>query len=292
MHRSTYTIRTSLNDSWWDLVINPSSNGIKRDITLRTFACIILASIVYIFLITKPTLLHAGLLSQVLFSISYFWIILWFVTPSKTQILGTHYVVVMFNYLFSGVSKHIVTRSNSKAMPVYTLFGIKEIQNDGQILYANDEVGVCLDVAGNASVLMFNEDKEAILDHTSKFFSNLPINSTIILDTSTSPQKIDKQMKAKESQKNNMVLKNSNLSKLIDLQNTMLDFVSTHNNTLHQFLWIRSSDIEEIKKVKEQLSMHARSANGYVSEYRQLKQEELIEYLSNVYSDKEIRGVK
>lgn len=90
----------------------------------------------------------------------------------KTKRMGFHLVPVLLGYLPKR-NRQVYTRSTNKAGPFYSILGIESIDDvTGLVKYLDGTYAYWYRVVGSASVLLFEDDKNAILDRVDSFGRN------------------------------------------------------------------------------------------------------------------------
>ena len=109
-------------------------------------------------------------------------------------------------YYVPGSARKVLTRRNSQAAPFHSIVGISEIAKDGLIQYADGRVGRAYLVVGSASVLLFEDDKKAILDRVDSFWRKVSTDVEFTFMTTKEPQRTYRQVAALERTNKNLSL--------------------------------------------------------------------------------------
>lgn len=290
MVRPSYYIRVPLNESIFDVPINPtkpdSTIQIKREVTVKTLLYYFLAFMLFLFFVTKTFLQHSGFIGFALWIPGFLWLTSLLVSPTKTKLLGANLVSPMAKYTNKSL-RNVSTRSGMPAVNFADIAHVKTITDEGLIIYLNNQVAKVYELVGNASLLMFEADRNSILQSVVSFYTNIEPEVNLTYDYALSPQRVYDQMKAKDEQVSRIPLKDkrlANLRKLVQYEQlVMRDYVGNDLRSLHQYLVVKSDNTEDIARFDEWMQNQAGNSAAYLQSYRVLDQDEVYQYLGSVY---------
>lgn len=252
MAKKSYRWRYSLDASRLDVCISiKSDNGIgMQSVPIRVVVAV-LASVLACFWITQVSpLSKMGIGWTVAFVI--FWLVASIVLlkPDKSGHLAFEQLPILVNYL-PKVSRYIPTRSTSPAWGALQVIGIEDIDPDRGIIHFSDgAVGLMYRVTGSASLLLFDKDRDAIIDRVDAFWRNMNCDYETTFITLREPQKVDKQIQAMDRRIANMG-DDPDLAELRELaiyeRDLLEQRIGADYKSLHQYMLIRARSMEALE---------------------------------------------
>ena len=288
--RKRYRLPYSLNSSPLDISVALSSSEsaiqTKRQITVRVILIVITGFMLYLGLVTQTVLGSGGLLGILTWSIGYFWLLYLICIPTLTKQVGLNEVLPMFRYAL-GSNRHIGTRSSNLAKPIRDLVGVDGVEPEtGKILYSNGEVGVIYEAVGNASILMFDEDKERVLQSTRNFYRKLSPKIAMLIDFSSEPQKVHKQVQSAKQRLENLQIDSPGLRQLLhsDIE-FMSDVIGREFKSLHQYIVVRAKNDDALFEFDNWLLTQVEKDGAFLTDYLPLEADDVVQYFKGVFSE-------
>ena len=290
MAKQMYKIPTSIDKSHFDMEINlQTKDGLGgKPISLGLIASYMVSAMLLFLFLTKSFMSGASTSVRVLFGIV--WVMLTFLLLSRDETNVPKYslVLAMFNYLPKKY-RHIITRKLSNPAPFYRIAGIDKIDLDrGLISFADGTYGYMYQVVGSASVLLFEQDRDAILERVDKFWRKVKTDTEWIFLTVKEPQKVYKQIGNLKEQYDNLDVQDEELKGLLDAQFYMMkDVIGKEFRTIHQYLIIKSENKESLLVAKNILQGEVENSAHMFKQCSALFGDELLMVLSSIYKGKE-----
>ena len=235
MAKQGYKIPASLNQTHFDRMINLSKNPNSPIglVSVKTIAAYI------------GTLFFVGSLFK-----------MGMINTLPTGELKYMNINALIDYLPKQM-RFLKTTRNSNVDAFYKLYGIAKVKDNGDILYKNGDVGTLLSVSGSGSILVFDEDKNAILDATDNFWRKIDVGMYITQITIKEGQKVDLQLGNYQHRWN--TLANSDIDDetmniigdLMDAEvNILANDISMNYRSIQQYWLLRTSNDELLKSMK------------------------------------------
>lgn len=284
--RTRFKLPFSLNVNQLDLAINLSSkNGIqfKRQVTLRVLLIAMLGFLLYLVLVLKtPMGISGGVLGLIIWSVGYIWILFKICTPTLTKQVGMSEIMPMLKYL-DGRNRKVTTKKISFKDEVESLIGIVNVDEDtGLIEFNTGEIGYVYEVIGNASILMFDDDRDRVLQGTRNFYRKITPNVSIIFDYVTQPQKVDRNVQHVIGQFDDLQYQSKGLKDLLVNQAAVLDnFVGQQFKSMHQFMIVRAKDRDSLNDLENWIAIQMET--NFLKSCRGLSGTDTLEYLKDMY---------
>lgn len=295
--RRSFAIRSGLNETMLDTVVPLSFGGsefkLKKELTVRTMLFLLTEVIVFFFICFQTPLVRGGILPNIIWITGYWWFGWLIARPTPTGLLGYTYFLAALKY-FNPDFRKLPTRVYQLSAPAVEFVGIATdgIDEDGNIYFANGDIGQIYELTGNASFMIFEEDKIRVLNDARVFYRGINPLTTITYDTVSSPQRVDNQLKVKQWQIDNLTLKQSNLLSLLQREKKALnEVVGKQFTTLHQYMVVRSVNLNELRVFVKWLTLAANSDSLFLkSAVRLDSRKEVINYFGSIYSNRRLNN--
>lgn len=258
MAKQGYKIPASLDQTHMDRMINLSKNpnspiGLVSVKTILSY----IATLGFVGALFKMGMFNGN---GIFFNIVYVALIFLFVSQlintTPTGELKYNNIVALFDYL-PKIMRNLKTTRNSNVEAFYRLYGIAEIKQNGDIVYKNGDVGALLSVSGSGSILVFDDDKNAILDAMDNFWRKIDVGMYVTQITIKEGQKIDLQLGNYQRRWNNIAKESMDddtrniLGDLMDAEISVLtDDIVVNYRSIQQYWLLRAKSMEVLKSLK------------------------------------------
>ena len=290
MAKQSYKIPESLDKSFADTQISlQSKDGVgAKPMPIGYILAWVLSILVLLMMVTKTFIASASLSLIILFVI--LWMALTFVLlkRDKLGIPQASMVVSMLNYLPKGM-RRIHTRNMSRANDFSAMVGIESINPEtGFIQFWDGSCGFMYRVVGTASVLLFEEDRVAILDRCDAFYRKMRTDTEMIFITVKEPQKVYRQLSAIYNRYNNLTVDDPELRAMADTEFKCLkDEVGAAYRSIHQYLILKSNNAEELTVAKNMLQTECENSSLVFKQCTALFGDDIYDVLRTIYRGKE-----
>ena len=246
MHKESYKIPQKLNSSYLDVEISLSKDGTVKPISMKLIIGVFLSMVFGVLALTKTFMSYASLGTKILFVIAWIAMTVVLLTRDKSNVFRFELVQPLVDYMPKR-RRLVWTRKSSSAAGFYDIAGIRKIDRNGLIFYDDESVGCMYEVAGSASILLFDEDRDRILDEVDIFFKKQPLDCEYIFMTLKSAQKIDTQI-ASMSIYYSVMNKDPDLVKIANERYDVLTgVVGKQMKSIHQYLIIKGNNIDALQ---------------------------------------------
>ena len=271
-----------------DSELNLSVQGMSKSLPIRVILFWV-GSIIALFWAASQTFVsRASPWLIILFAIIWISLTAFFGKQGKTKEMNFQRVPTLFGYFQPGARK-IITRRGSDPSGFYSLVNIDDIDESGLIQWSDGTIGQAYSVAGSASILLFESDKIAILDRVDKFFRKIDVGPEFIWITTKSPKKIWVQLANLE--KTNLNLKNRD-PELIELLNEQFDILKDYVGgafpSVHQYLIVKASNLEELRKAASLLVSESRDSSLMFKQITMMDADDTIALMRIAYGVDEV----
>lgn len=202
MAKKVYGIPYDINKGQVDrqFQLQLKSQGVKltkRPITMLTLLIWVGAIMVWMFLMMRTFIGRGSIIGAIIFTIAYYILLYFLSKQDATRRYGYQLLGVYVTYVLKK-ARELVLRRNTNLTKAQQFFGIREIIKDGPesgvMRHVDGRWARLYVVAGNASTMLYEEDKTRILDTTERFYRNFNEYTDIIFDTVREPQSVDDQL--------------------------------------------------------------------------------------------------
>lgn len=283
-HKQTYKIPSALDRSFLDHEVPLSAGGWTAPPMPLKVILFWVGSLVTVFWVVTQTWVSSSAWFLQIFVVLW-WLIAtaFFGKFGKTKELNLFTVPALFNYA-PAAARRITTRSKSSPTGFYSIVGIDEVDETGFIKWNDGTVGQAYAVVGSASVLLFDSDRQAILDRVDAYWRKSDTNVEHIFVTTKEPQKVWKQMSNLERQNQNLQNRDPELFELMDEKYEILkDYVGGQFNSVHQYLILKADNPEALRRAHVLLQAEAEDSRMMFRDCSTLDNNDLVEMLRTVY---------
>lgn len=287
MAKTGYRIPMGLNQNYGDTVItlrNKDNIGLKP-LPIKTLL-LYFGSALLCFLAVQKTIVSSGtFLHKALFVI--LWIALTWVLLSldNTGRMQAQLIPTLFSYL-PKANRYILTRKSSNPAAFYGLVGVKDIGKNGLVTFVDGTFGYFYSVVGSASTLLFDDDRDRILNRVDNFYRKIHTECEIVFITTKSAQRVHKQklaLKARYDKLTDPDLKAIAI-KQFDCLNS---YVGHRFKSIHQYMLIKGDNFEMLERAKNNVRAEVENSARMIRRCVPLKQKGVESLLSQIYCGKE-----
>lgn len=289
MAKISYKIPTSLNKSHLDTEIAlKGKDGIGlKPTSLKVIFFYVISVFAFFWFVSETFMDSLNIFFKILFGILWLMMTILLAKYTPTKEMQITLVGSYLNYMPKR-NRVIYTRSNSNANDFYNLLGISSIDDDGLVTYIDGSVAYFYRVVGSGSVLLFDADRDAILDRVDAFYRKFPTETEIITMTTKESQKIYRQKYALKQQYDNLEYDDDDLRNLLEEQFTVLkDHIGQEFKSIHQYWILKSGNIETLNIAQNHLRGEVESSAKMIRLCTPLYKDDILECLGSIYKGRE-----
>lgn len=291
MAKKVYQIPRGLDQTFLDIEIGMrSDSGVGfHPIPLRTIFAFIVSGATCYFLVSSVFRGNGSVLLTVLFVV--LWIALTFLLfkPDRSGDMSVYRVPALVRYLSPG-ARRVTCRSTSDAAGFYQVSQFDHVDEERGIVYFVDgSVAYAYRVTGSASVLLFEEDRDAIIDRVDAFYRNMKTDYELIYLTTRKAQDVVRQVNTMTKRVNRLVAPDdAELQALAKTERMVLsDYVGGQYRSIHQFLVVRAPSIEALDAGKNMLEAEVQNSTLMFKRVVSLYDDDLLDVFATVFKGKE-----
>lgn len=248
MAKQSYKIPADLNQSYGNMEIAiQSKNGIGAKPLPIAVILTYVGSLVLLFYVCTHTLIKYGTVIQIgLFIVLWLAMTLVLARYDKTKRMQAQLIPTLLGYIPSA-ARNVITRTSSLANDFYSIAKIDSIDDNCVVNYSDGTYGLWYMVVGSASKLLFDDDRDAILNRVDSFYRKIGTEVESIFITLKESQKVTQQLSNLEKRCDNLVVQDSDLLLIANEQRVILkDYVGGSFKSIHQYLIIKADNKEAL----------------------------------------------
>lgn len=288
MAKQVYKVPTSLDMSYLDIEIalQDDSGAGLRPIPIKTILIWAGSVMCLLVIILHSFIREAGPLWMVLFSILWLFGTYFYGKPDDSGRIGLSLVPVLLRY-FPKRNRKLKTRASDNAFDFMYMTGLSEqgIDKRNTIYWNDGSVGVGFRIVGTASILLFDEDRAAILDRVGNFYMKLDSDTQIIFDTTKEAQKVENQLQFTRMQYANREVKNlPGLNKLYrEKYDVLHDYVGERFPSIHQYMFVKAKNYEALERFMAMFYQETTNSSRMFKKTTLMKAEDVYEYFGGLF---------
>lgn len=284
--KEVYKIPDDLNKTKLDREVSlKTKDGLGFDaITSRVILYWVFSILVLIWMLFKSFMNEAGMINKIIFAA--LWLILTYnmfkYTPYKEMQMDM--IVSFFDYLPRN-SRHVVTRRDKKATEFVKILGIRDIdQATGMVIFTDGTFGYFYKVVGSASRLLFDQDRDAILERVSAFYEKIQTGCEYITFTTKESQKVYEQMANLQERYDNLKVRDPDLLDLLEEQFEVFKYyVGDSFKSIHQYMVLKSDSLDDLEAANNILRSEVMSSTKMIKKCEHLYEDDIIDTLQKIY---------
>jgi len=286
MAKLSYKIPAGLNQSYGDMEIAiQSKDGLGAKPLPISVIMTYAVSVILCFFVCTKTVIKYGTFGQIAVFV-VMWIGMTFLLAKydKTKRMQAQLLPTLFNYV-TRANRVVSTRKSNSAGGFYSIAGIKRInENTGLVSYADGTYGYWYNVVGSASVLLFDDDRAAILDRVDSFYRKISTDVEICFITAKESQKVYRQIASLKRRYDALDDKDPDLLALADEQCLLLrDFVGGSFKSIHQYLVIKADNKEALSQGKNIVQSEIENSSLMIKQCTPLYIDDINRVLRTIY---------
>lgn len=284
--KQVYKIPYGLNESYADMNIslNTKDGSIGRVFPVKVLLIYVgsLLALMYIMFST-----FIGRMSNIPQKI--FFVILWLgltvliASYDTTKRMNIELVPVLLNYL-PKQARHIYTRAGRNITPFWNMVGIEAIYDDGLVEFFDGTFGYWYRIVGSASILLFDADRDAIIERVDNFFMKWHAGSEIMFLTNKESQKVYNQVANLQKRYDNLKSSDKDLRNIAEEQFKILrDYVGKEFKSIHQYMLIKSPNKEALNVANNILQSEYENSSLMIKQCVPLEYQDVVDVYKNTY---------
>ena len=288
--KQSYKIPTSLEKSYLDteVALQAKSGVGLRPLPLKVIGLWIAAiTIVFLSVMSDSLPIHylpIGL--KILYGVSILAMVFFASMPDAGGQSRFAALRCMCTYMFNKKSRLLKTRTTDNPTLLYYMIGIKDIDTQtGMITFIDGSVCFVYRVVGNASSLLFDDDKGRIIDRVDNFYRKLPDYMRVSYVTIKEPQKVISQKYNIKQLFKKLDTRDKDIHLILqESYNTLDTFVGKEFKSLHQYMFLYANSKEYLMKAHSIVENEHNSSSLMFSSIEPLYYDDVVRCLHTIYA--------
>ena len=267
-----------------DISLNTRDGSIGRVFPVKVLA-IYLMSIMGVFYLLMNTFIGtmSNIVQKILFVLLWFGLTFLLASYDTTRRMNIELVPVLFNYL-PKQSRYMYTRTGRNITPFWNLVGIESIGDDGLVEFFDGTFGYWYRVVGSASILLFDADRDAIIERVDNFFMKWHSDSEVMFLTNKESQKVYQQVASLQKRYDNLKSSDKDLRNIAEEQFKILrDYVGKEFKSIHQYMLIKSTNKEALTVANNILQSEYENSALMIKQCVPLEYQDVMDIYKNIY---------
>ncbi len=292
MAKDSYKIAAPLSDNYWNMQIalqNKEGIGLKP-LSVRVIVAWLFGLLAgfYLLMNANSIIAQANLLTKIVFGLTWLGFIFTMTKLDKSNKMALELIPALLEYLQKS-NRYVITRKSANAGPFYSIVGIRNIDpQTGMIEYTDGTFAYWYSVVGTASILLFPEDRDAILDRVKAFYDKIGTECEIIFMTTKEAQKVQRQVAHLMAQYQALppdLQKDDDIKTIVSEQYKILvEFVGKTFKSLHQYMIIKGDNEEALSAINNILISEVQSSGLMFKQCTALYEKDIENALQPLYA--------
>jgi len=285
MAKEYYKIPADLDTNYGDMeiVISAKSDMQLRPMPVKMILGYVFSALALFFVLMKTFMGHAPLLVIIGFVITWVALTMLLFGIDKTKRMKMSLIPSFFQYIQKG-SRKVITRTTSNATSFYQIAGINAVRENGMIEWSDNSVGFMYRVTGSASVLLFEGDRNAILDRVDAFYRKIDPKVEIGFITTKEAQKVHRQIANLSRMYNKMECDDPELKECAEEQFRILsEYVGKSFRSIHQYMFLKADNEELLMAAKNVLQSEIENSAYMIKQCVALYRDDICEVFREIY---------
>lgn len=288
--KDSYKIPSSLDSSWADFeIVLPSADNVPKSVPVKVIGSYIISFLMLLYMLTNNGIVREGhVFQKVLFAIFWAAMSAFLFSYDKTKIMNVMLIETMLGYI-PKVNRFIPTRISNHAGQFLDLFGIQknteyDAEKSSLLEFKDGTSGYMFHVVGSASHLLFDNDKQSILNRVDGFYRKLEMNCEYGFLTMKAPQKTYLQLSWLKKLYMNLKSRDNDLRLLVQEREFALREVAKGEyKSIHQYMFIKADNKEVLRQTFNMLKQEVENSSKVFKRCSLLTRKEAFEVLSIFY---------
>lgn len=289
MAKRMYKIPYGLNATYGDMQMSfQAKNGVgSKPMPIKVVISYLMSALLCFFVIMKTFVSCGTFLQIALFVVLWVMLTLVLFSYDATKRMQIELIATLINYI-PKTAREIITRKDANAFPFYRIAGIKSIsKKNGVVEYVDGTYAYWYRVVGSASILLFESDKQMILDRVDNFYRKMNTDAEIIFMTTKSSQQVYKQIASLKRKYDNLASDDPDLRELANEEfRTLRDYVGSSFKCIHQYMIIKADNKEMLIQTKNIVQAEVENSSLMIKRCVPMYYEDITATLELVYRGK------
>ena len=151
-------------------------------------------------------------------------------------------------------------------------------------VFVDGTYGYWYRVVGSASVLLFDSDRDAIINRVDNFYRKWKYETEIVFLTAKEAQKVYRQVSSLQRRYENIRNDDPDLRELAEEQFKILrDHIGSEFRSIHQYMLLKSNDKESLRTANNILQTEVDNSSLMIRQCVPLDKTDVLQMLASIY---------
>lgn len=280
-----FGLPAGLNRSYFDRDINFEIAGMRVTALSVKSLVIYLGSVVVLMWVVTHPLDDASFMWKVAIVVWWVAATLYFGSMDKAKQLRGAELRPLFHYI-QPENRHVSTKRMDSPMPYWSILGIDSITTSGVIRYTDGTIGRMYSVVGNASLMLFGQDRNAVLHADDDFWRAVDPGISWMVITSKEAQRVDRPLSHVAMMRRGLDRTTAKeLEPLMrERERILRTYVGGSFMSIHQYLLVRADTEKLFASARAQVEHVAMQSTRLMRAVEELDGELTERVLHNIYA--------
>ncbi len=285
MAKETYKIPADLNTSYADTeIVLSSKDGMSmHPMPVKVLLGYVVSVLILMYILLKTFIGESPWYILIPFVLVWVGLTVLLLKFDKTKRMNFSLIPTAARYT-SKTARKVNTRTTSNATPFYQICGINKIRDNGMIEWSDGSCGFMYRVTGSASVLLFEGDRNAIIDRVDTFYRKFDSNVELGYITMKEAQKVYRQIANLKKLYDDLDTNDPDLIACAEEQfNVLCKYVGDTFHSIHQYVYLKANNQELLLQAKNVLQSEVEGSSYMIKQCVPLYREDIHEVLRAIY---------
>ena len=284
--KQVYKIPVDLNQQFADMEIAVQSGdgvGVKP-LPVRVILTYI-ASIIICLYLCMQTFLSVSPVYWIPFALVWLCLTLVLAKYDKTKRMQIQMIPSILSYL-PKTARKVIVRKNHTANNFIGICNIKSINKEnGLVEFMDGTYGLFYRVVGSASILLFDEDRDAIITRVDSFYRKLGTECEVLFITTKEAQKVYRQIANLKRRYDNLDCNDEDLKMLAEEQFSVLKHdIGGSFRSIHQYMLLKADNKEMLVKNRNVIQSEVENSSLMFKQCVSLDINDIYKLLRTIYA--------
>lgn len=287
--KQAFKIPYDLDASYGDMEIAiQGKDGVGlKPLPVKVILTYVFSGLVCFYVCSNSFISRGSLLQIVLFVLLWSVLTIQLARFDKTKRMQAQLIPVFMEYLPKR-NRFILTRTSKTATPFMGIAGVLDIDDNGLVSRTDGTFEYWYRVVGSASILLFEDDRNAILQRVDSFYRKIGTDVEVSFLTSKESQKVHHQIANLKRKFDRLTVSDPDLLKVADEQFHILrDHVGGSFKSIHQYMILKGDNKEALTVAKNVLQSEVENSALMIKQCVPMFKHDINEPLRLIYKGKE-----
>lgn len=293
--KDRYSVPFSLDSSFLDISIPLGTDSWNSfTLSVRTIVYGAASFMLYIILLhNSDTLSQADMWVKACVAAAWLWVTWLLMSKDRAGELRSSHVIPVIKYM-SKSNRNVSCRQGDEAYALKEIIPFRHTTVPDVYLVETISTGItdsrtrlwmrCFRVLGNASALLFDEDRNEVLAHVASFWESFPPGVEVVQISRKEGQSTDAQVVSLKKRFDSYTGDDPDVVELFNDEMRVLSVVSEYSRITHQYLCVMASSLDVLEDATRYLEREIRSSTWVFKSLVPVSEEEIDDLFAPIFN--------